>query len=289
VEKDMTSIRFGRIAVFIALAGLPGVPALGHEQETFFEFPLSVNGMTVEEFVADEASALEILNTLEGIDLSTADSRDNLIQLLQRTDQGFVSQEEVPAAMHGLGGIGTSLVLRAILLKEAHRAQGRIRDYVYVDQDKSGHLGVDVIIQYFASAQDRDAGAAPIRTELLHWDIDVDGAYVVHERTGPRENPFPQVTLTLPEHAIASIWDPTRDLKYKLHARGTDIIVRHVYRKAEGGAIELLPSTDYRYTSTADSCIDLLFNPYPPEFELPPQKGYCLGRCEHPFIVNTGG
>lgn len=51
----------------------------------------------------------------------------------------------------------------------------------------------------------------------------------------------------------------------------------------------LLPPNDYRYTSTAESCIDLLSHPYPPEFELPPQKGYCLGRCEHPFIVNTGG
>jgi hypothetical protein len=78
-------------------------------------------------------------------------------------------------------------------------------------------------------------------------------------------------------------------LKYKLNAKGTGIVVRHVYRKVDSDPIELLPPTDPRYASTAESCIDLLFNPYPPETELPPQIGYCLGRCEQPAILNTGG
>jgi hypothetical protein len=295
--KSIRSMTAAALTVTIASA-FASTESAG--QEGFFDFPLAVNSMTVEEFVS-RGDALATLNRLlliglngqaidSPIDLNIGADRDEVIAVLQQIEEGSVSRQDVPwLALHGIGGFGTRLVLRAFLLNEAHKVQGKIRDYNYMDATKSGHLAVDVTTQFFASVEDRDAGRPPVRAELLHWDIDVDGAYEVHERGTDRNNPFPQVDLALPGHAIASIWSPVRDLKYKLHAKGMGIIVRHIYRKVDGGAMELLPSTDHRYTQTDESCIDLLFNPYPPERELPSQNGYCLGRCEDPAIINTGG
>jgi hypothetical protein len=179
------------------------------------------------------------------------------------------------------------LVARAFLLGQALRVRGRIRDYVYVEDTQSGHLAVDVTTEFFASAKDRDSGQPPLQTELLHWDIEVENAYQVHPRGLDFLDPFPQVDLKLPGYAIASIWN--RDLRYKLHAKGRGIIVRHIYRKVDNGPLERVPSADPRYARTDEACIDLLLHPYPPETELPAQIGYCLGRCEQAAVVNTGG
>jgi hypothetical protein len=276
--RDIRTVMAAMILIVLTSAESVG-------QEGFFDFPLSVDGQTVQEFLSDEDRAAAVLSGLLEVDIRS----DRARELLESIERGIVPLEEAPVALRGIGGFGALLVARAFVFKEAHQVQGRIRDYVYVDATKSGHLAVDVRTQFFASAEDRDSGKPPIGAELLHWDIDVDGAYVVHEREGPRDDPFPQVDLTLPGYAIASIWDPIRDLKYKLHAKGTGIVIRHVYRKVEGGTLELLPPEDPRYGPTDESCIDTLFNPYPPETELPPQRGFCLGRCAQPFIVNTGG
>jgi hypothetical protein len=281
----MRSIRSMSAAALAAIICFVFVSSQSLGQERFFDFPLSINGQTVEEFLADRDQAEEVLNGL--LELDVVEQRAQAIDLLERINQGLATQEEVPVALRGIGGFGTLLVARAYLFNEAHRVRGKIRDYVYVEDDQSGHLAVDVQTEFFASAKDRDSGKPPQRKELLHWDIDVDGVYEIHQRGTDFTDPFPQVDLTLPGYAIAGIW--ARDLKYKLHAKGTGIIVRHVYRKIDDDPIARLPSTDPRYGSTDASCIDLLFNPYPPEIELPPQIGYCLGRCEHPPILNTGG
>jgi len=254
-------------------------------QESFFEFPLAVDGSTVEEFVADTERAAEVLSGLLEVDV--VNQRDAAIRLLQGLDQGFLTQDGAPAGLRGIGGLGVRLVARAFLLQEAHRVRGTIRDYVFVEDTASGHLAVDVRTEFFASAKDRDSGQPPLRTELLHWDIEVEGAYEAHPRGLDFTDPYPQVDLALPGYAIASIWN--RDLKYKLHAKGRGIVVRHIFLKVDNDPIELLPSTDPRYAQTDEACIDLLFTPYPPETELPSQIGYCLGRCEQPAIVNTGG
>lgn len=281
----MPSIRSVTAATLICTVGFAFASTESIGQEDFFDFPLAIDGSTVEEFVADADRAAETLGALLEVDV--VEQRAQAIALLQGIDQLSFTQEEVPAALRGIGGFGVQLVARAFLLEEAHRVRGRIRDYVYVDDTKSGHLAVDVRTEFFASAQDRDSGQSPLRTELLHWDIEVENVYEVHPRGLDFTDPFPEADLTLPGYAIASIWN--RDLKYKLNAKGTGIVVRHVYRKVDSNPIELLPPTDPRYASTAESCIDLLFNPYPPETELPPQIGYCLGRCEQPAILNTGG
>jgi hypothetical protein len=281
----MRSIRFMSATALAVAIGFVFNSSQSLGQEHFFDFPLAINGQTVEEFLANRDQAEQLLNGLMEIDV--VEQRAQGISLLERIDQGIATQEEVPDALTGIGGFGTLLAARAYFFDEAHRVQGRIRDYVYVEDAQSGHLAVDVRTEFFASAKDRDSGGLPTRTELLHWDIDVEGVYEIHHRGLDFTNPFPQVDLALPGYAIAAIW--ARDLKYKLHARGPGIVVRHVYRKIDEDPIARLPSTDPRYASTDASCIDLLFNPYPPETELPPQIGYCLGRCEHPPIVNTGG
>lgn len=283
----MRSIRSVTAATLICTIGFAFASSESIGQEDFFDFPLAIDGSTVEDFLADAGRAAEILSALLEVDV--VDQRGQAIELLQGIDEGSLTQEEVPAALRGIGGFGLQLVARAFLFEDApaFRVQGRIRDYVYVDDAQSGHLAVDVRTEFFASAKDRDSGQPPLSTELLHWDIDVENVYQVHTRGLDFTDPYPQVDLELPGYAIASIW--ARDLKYKLHAKGTGIVVRHVYRKVDNDPIELLPPTDPRYASTDESCIDLLFNPYPPETELPPQIGYCLGRCEQPAIVNTGG
>jgi hypothetical protein len=282
---DMRSIRARSAAALGVAIGFVVASSQTLAQEHFFDFPLAIAGQTVEEFLANRDQAEEVLN--RALELDVVGQRTQVIDLLERIDRGIATQEEVPDALSGIGGFSTLLAVRAYLFNEAHRVQGKIRDYVYVDNDKSGHLAVDVRTEFFASAKDRDSGELPIRTELLHWDIDVEGVYKIHPRGFDFLDPFPQVALALPGNAIAGIW--ARDLKYKLHARGIGIKVRHVYRKIDDDPIARLPSTDPRYASTDASCIDLLFHPYPPETELPPQIGYCLGRCDHPAIINTGG
>ena len=281
----MRSIRTVSAAALAVTIGLVVASSEGLGQERFFDFPLTIDGQTVEAFLADRDQAEEVLSGLLEIDVVA--QRAQAINVLQRIDEGVATQEEVPVALSGLGGFGALLVARAYFFEEAHKIRGRIRDYLYVEDDQSGHLAVEVRTEFFASVKDRDSGKAPLRTELLHWDVDVEDAYGIHHRGLDFTNPFPQVDLALPGYAIAGIW--ARDLKYKLHAKGTGIVVRHVYRKIDDDAIVRLPSTDPRYLSTDESCIDLLFNPYPPETELPPQIGFCLGRCDHPPIVNTGG
>ena len=281
----MRSIRSVAAATLICTVGFAFASTASIGQEEFSDFPLVVDGSTVEDFVADTERAAQVLGGL--LELDVVEQRDAAIRLLEGIDDGFITQEEAPAGLRGIGGLGVRLAARAFLLEEAHRVRGRIRDYVYVEDTQSGHLAVDVKAEFFASAKDRDSGQPPVRTELLHWDIEVDGAYEVHPRGLDFLDPFPQVDLTLPGYAIASIWN--RDLKYKLHAKGRGIVVRHIFLKVDNDPIELLPSTDPRYAQTDEACIDLLFTPYPPETELPSQIGYCLGRCEQPAIVNTGG
>jgi hypothetical protein len=279
------SIRSVTAAALVSTLGLPFASNEGFGQEGFFDFPLAVEGSTVQALLANRDRTEEILNAW--LDFDVVEQRSRLVALLEGIDAGTLAQEEVPVALSGLGGFGAVLLARSYAFNEVHEVHGKIRDYVYDEGSKSGHLAVDVRTRFFASVKDRDSGKPPIRTELLHWDVDVDGVYEVHARGLDFLNPFPDVALALPGYAIASIWN--RDLRYKLHAKGRGIIVRHSYRKVDNGPLERVPSTDPRYARTDEACIDLLLHPYPPETELPAQIGYCLGRCEQPAVVNTGG
>ncbi len=108
--------------------------------------------------------------------------------------------------------------------------------------------------------------------------------------------------VAFPPHAIdpedpRSVW--CRGLDHKLLAKGADVQIKNVFRKVECcnpgcdhpecGKLVRLSDTEKFYLSTEESCIDLMFKGYPPASELPPQVEYCLGRCENPPIINSGG
>lgn len=265
-----------------------GLPVVEQIREILNPLPLFVDGIPVDAFVADDEQVREALAQLEGL----ADLDDpELVELLQAIEAGEVMGGEVPPALRGISGLTTELMLRAWLFNEYYLFAGKIRDWLYIDKNGkagSGHLAVDMKYWRYDSVSDFQNGVPPNQIKLLHWHIQVNDAYNVHPRNGPYDNPFPDVDLTLPQEAIDSIWHPARDLRWKLHARGQGIIIRELYQKVDDNPIELLPPTHHRRFETDETCIDVLFHPYPPEIELPPQLGYCLGRCEKPHIVNTG-
>jgi hypothetical protein len=211
-----------------------------------------------------------------------------LTSLLERIDREPTSIiPEVPEALQGISGFISILVLKKLLIQVHPVVRGKIRDYIFDERTKSGHVSVDMCID---------------RNQFYHWDIEVlDGEYGVHFRipADPQnpdypDNPFPDVDLKLPAAATdpndkRSVW--FRNLEYKLHALGDRIQVRHIYyRGPTVPDLTRLDSQHKLYTATNASCIDLFTEDYPPATigELR-QKDYCLGRCEHPAIVNTGG
>lgn len=269
---------------------IPENRGLPEPREILSPLPLFVDGVPVEEFVADEEQVRAAVEQMEGL---AGLSDEALIEMLQAIEAREVTVDDVPPALRGISGLPTQFVLRAWLFGEHYLFAGKIRDWLYIDEDKdgkagSGHLAVDMKYWRYDSVADFQAGAPPNQIILLHWHIQVNDAYNVHPRQNDYNAPFPDVDLVVPQEAIDSIWHPARDLRWKLHARGQGIIIREVFRKVDDNPIELLPPTHPVYGLTDEACVDVLFHPYPPEIELPPQLGYCLGRCEEPHIVNTG-
>lgn len=252
------------------------------------KWALFVDGEPSDAFAArlrgNQAEAQAFINSL-GIDLDT----EQLTDLLRRLDAAPESVLDVPEALQGISGFSTTLLLKKMFLGVHPTLYGKIRDYVFVDKTKSGHLSVDMCID---------------QREFYHWDIEVlDGEFHVERRTEPADpsdfdtypaDPFPGVDLDLPKAAVdpaleSSIW--ARGLTHKLHASGTRIEVRHVYYR-DLGAPDLvrLDPGHHLYESTEASCVDLFTTGRPPAtFGELVQKDYCLGRCEHPAVLNTGG
>ena len=75
-----------------------------------------------------------------------------------------------------------------------------------------------------------------------------------------------------------------RQFNYKLHAQGRRIYILTVFLDND-----LVDAEDPIYNSDRYSCIDIFFEYEPPANELPEQFGYCMGRCDHPPILNTSG
>jgi len=155
------------------------------------------------------------------------------------------------------------------------------------DEKMNGHLGVDMCIDDVASNTRR----------FYHWDIEVvhNGFSVTERDDSNPSNPF-GLAMAMPAGALDrdnrhSIW--YRDLKYKLGAKGESIKVRNVYFRELSSKIrqklERLSQSHQYYQTSADSCIDLFTPHYPPAtfIELD-GNDYCLGRCAHPAIYNSG-
>lgn len=245
------------------------------------ERPLS-SAALIDRFDGREAAADQVLERLQ-IDLPRAD----LVALLERIDED-PTLTDIPdplrPSLEGVSGLSTMLLLTDLLLGKPQKMTGKIRDYVYLDGSKSGHLAVEVCIN---------------NARFYHWDVVVgEGEFTAHPRSEDEQdypdNPFPDVDLALPAMAVdpdnpLSIW--ARNLTHKLHARGPGIRVENVYYRdlADPDLVRLDDSHPF-YTSTEESCVDLFTPGYPPATvgELI-GNDYCLGRCGHPAIINTGG
>ena len=201
--------------------------------------------------------------------------------------------EDVPAPLTGLAGCSVIQALKIIVLGDPNAAKpGKIVDWEFhYDAESvsrgSGHLTVDMPCVF-------DGASGTLR-----WEVKVnDRGYKIVQRVNaarrnPQLDPFPG-TMQLPEAALdendaESIW--VRNLTYKTYAAGTTIEVLNVHRVADGGVVSRLSESDYPalYASTASSCVDMLTDGEPPHDEtgLPEQTGYCLGRCAHPFVINS--
>ncbi len=231
-----------------------------------------------------------------------ASTPEELRLQLEVIPDGLRSSDSV-AIFQGLGAPVTLQHLYGRLQKftpEQFIVAGRIRDFIYDPRSEHGHLSVDVETTFLTT---------PLRREFLHWDV--EARLRAHKRESSEANPFPDVDLVLPENLrnnfnpdgsvnADSIW--SRGLDVKLHARGCEVKVEKVYQRINDGPLELLPFWHPYYSSTDTSCVDLLVASLDGQGErlpttyqelrrfLPGEQRplYCLGRCGHPTIVNSG-
>lgn len=241
-----------------------------------------VNGVRTDQ--ADVGELRERLTALKSVGVNTAEERQRTATLLADIDEGRIDRSAVPEELRGIGGFHTRLVLRTAVSRpgevETQKLSGKIRRYLFNDQNNSGYLEVDTTVETFVNGN-------LVGKDAYWWAIAVmPGSYGVFKKDNTNPNdPFPG-TIPLPDSAL----DPDnpggivqRGLDHKLFAKGKGIVVLAVKKNGK-----MLPATDPVYASSVDSCIDILFRGYPPEDTLPPQSAYCLGRCAHPMVVNTG-
>lgn len=247
------------------------------------------------------------------IDLADEGDRVLLRSFIASVEQGETNASNTPVFLRGVEGISTLMAFEAYLDLtnidgpiRPPTTKGKIRDYVYNDATKSGHLSVEMRKSYFNLA------GILYKQRIRHWDIEVAGVYNVHTRNGDENSPtdpFPNAVqlssfMTNPLD-LRSVW--ARGLDHQLLAKGrAGIAVRHVYEMVvsmpnppynAGNPYQLKetfkrlpdsgPNRNSVYETTEDSCVDIFFAEYPPALHLPPQIGYCLGRCDHPEIINS--
>lgn len=298
-------MRHHLITSIVVLSTIFGLTGCGEQVAVkdagvFDDFGLSIDGKPVEasnkgillaslQKVLDEQKEKDFKDiNLNNINLKNPNDLKRLDNFFKKIETGTTTGM-VPQIFQGLEGIATIMAFKTIALNANVKIKGKIRGYVFDRAKRNGHLSVDMRIDYFDGSIPNDL----IKTEILHWDIKVnDNTYKVIPREDNNfDDPFPgTIALPAPKKDPSnpdSIW--ARGLDHKLFAKGTNIEVLHVYRTIDDGPIERLDSVDYAsyYESTTESCIDIMFAGYPPAIVLPPQIGYCLGRCKHPYIINS--
>lgn len=265
------------------------------DREGLDDWMLMAGGMPIEELRAQPEMARQVLRDVLGPDYRDYPDEEldkKLAELLAKAGEDGVRAADLPEALTGIPGFTVLQLLKAYLEPELERkVSGTIRHYYFNfnDDRKGGYLEVDTVVDTLRNGEivetDTYFWAIAVRPEtfevVLRCDINPD------DPNGCDDNgnmPFLD-TLALPDKALEEdnqdgIW--VRGLDHKLWAKGTGIVVVGVIRNGV-----LLSPGDPLYASNADSCIDLMFAGYPPVSELPPQPGYCLGRCAHPEVVNT--
>ncbi len=231
---------------------------------------------------------------------------NNLGQLISEIKSSNDNSSASVPGMTGLGGGYGRVFLE--LAEEALRGNGQfdngkrvvtsfsgqIQDYQYNSGDGSGRLEVMTFIT--SRVVPAGAGLPPPKIEAYKWKIRIDpGGFTVVPKGSDPNNPFPG-TLEFSD----AMKDRVNSLgfQYKLWAKGTKIVVEEVsldrnYKPLKKPNFKVLRASDPKYTklyqSDAASCIDMMFVEQPPA-QMADLKGppfYCLGRCDHPKIINT--
>jgi hypothetical protein len=274
IEACMKIAAGAWVAIGVLLITAP-VIAQAPDQEGFETWVTMVDGAPIEEVLAEPERAASVVEELLG-----NSDREFVRALLESLRLGVAFPGDVrgvPSALGGIAGFAVVSFLEAYATESrvGPTISGKIKDYVFDEDDLSGHLAVDTRVYFpWSGIIDR-----------FHWDIEVrPGTYQVIPHSGDPKNPFPN-TVAFDQSKLDDI--AQRGLDHKLFAQGPGIRVRHVYKIRDDGSIQRYPNNHVYYASTVDSCIDLMFAGKPPAIYLPPQPGYCLGRCAHPAVVNS--
>lgn len=236
------------------------------------------------------------------------DSLEDLIRDIESKFEG--NRPPDTEEFEGLGGIFNVAFFRAARqtlgsdFDESKRVHlfvhGQIIAYEYNNQSNSpsnpvgagnGRIGNIVYFTTVVTPETPRAyrGKNDSRVDAVRFYVTVSDpmGFEVYEREhGDPSRPFGD-TLPFTRAMLSNV--DLYGYEYKLWAEGDAIEIDEIATKDEGETdFTPLPTSDPRYTITAESCIDMLFQAYPP----PSIAGlgppfYCLGRCESPGLVNT--
>jgi len=225
-------------------------------QEEWLDFGLYVNGKAV--FGLDEAGIEQIRDELAK-DKDLAERKDEL--------GGFV------AYTYGQ-------IIAALRSESASRTvyKGRIRTFAFQPQPNPGGTRPGHIVIEVRKTDEQG------NVELMRWHVRVSDFNVVM-RVGTPDNHTDDVfpgTILLPPDRLDpdkedNIWD--RGLDHKLFAKGPVITVLGVWQKINDQPALRLDDSHSYYRTDSQSCVDMMFAGPPPDWTLPPQPAYCLGRC----------
>ncbi|MBC8242056.1 MAG: hypothetical protein ISR50_12810 [Alphaproteobacteria bacterium] len=248
----------------------------------------------------------------------------NLGQLINGIEDQNAQSRDVPA-MSGLGGMyGHALLSNSPGVGASNPGAARLTLLTTGDFDGSAKVGVfmsgqitqfefirnstnptvgngtlEVVTNILAVKASNGVGAGPLphapgNTVSFRWTLAVvNNGYSVVEK-GTTSDYFPG-TLNFSQAMKDRI--DQKKFTHKLWAHGTDIRIRNVEirRGAIWRPINRTPTPPYAkyatlYDEIPDNCIDMLFVGQPPRFlnNLTEPPIYCLGRCAHPLIINTG-
>ena len=250
----------------------------------FYLNGLALNGPRILELRRHPEDLNETVRFLVGKDedLARPEKRGRLKELLAVLDRGQGFAGFVPPKLRGLEGFQTRLALRYAVECTDNQLKslgdlnlvGKIEKWIYEKERRSGY------IYWEAKAPNCDGVEQNYR-----FHVAVDGSYVEHKNLAKGyELYFPKLGMELPEEERQRIRDQKRRFDYKLHAEGESIVVLTAFVNHQ-----LVDASDPIYERTEDSCIDVLFRGRPPATELPKQEWYCMGRCDNPPLINTGG
>lgn len=210
-------------------------------------------------------------------------------------DKKFIISRDFPRQqlkdrLHSIGGFYAILALRAYVecvvirgnrLKPGEqKIFGTIVDYAFNESDAKAHI--DLVANHELTCRKVKVldDTYTIHMSIAPYDESVEeNGMKKHKRR--KNGSFPGINGFLPNdpEVLANL----RKMEYKLHAKGRSVDVIAAFKNGN-----ILPKEHPIYEKTESNCVDIFFEKDPDPFELPSQHEYCMGRCKHPPLINTG-